>query len=205
MDFSSERKLKRVLHVGKIAVGGDNPVSVQSMTTTKTSDALATINQIRQLEAAGCEIVRVAIPDMAAAQAVSTIKESVGIPVVADIHFDYRLALETITRGIDALRLNPGDEDARLNLQKALQQQKQEQQQQKKDNKEQKKPKDDPKKKDQQQQQENKNDQPRPQPSKMTKKEAEEKLKALLQQEKKLQDKLRRVSAASPEKPEKDW
>ena len=109
MNYTSERKLKRVLRVGKIAVGGDNPVSVQSMTTTKTSDAIATINQIQQLEAAGCEIVRVAIPDMAAAQAISLIKESVGIPVVADIHFDYRLALETIARGIDALRLNPGN------------------------------------------------------------------------------------------------
>jgi tetratricopeptide (TPR) repeat protein len=105
----------------------------------------------------------------------------------------------------NSLRLNPADEDARLNLQKALLQQ--QQQQKEKDNKEQRKPKDDPKKKDQQKQQENdnKNDQPKPQPSKMTKKEAEEKLNALLQQEKKLQDKLRKVNAASPEKPEKDW
>ena len=107
----------------------------------------------------------------------------------------------------NSLRLNPADEDARLNLQKALQQQKQEQQQKEKDNKEKKKPKADPEKKDRQKQPEdnNKNDLPRPQPSKMTKKEAEEKLKALLQQEKKLQDKLRKVNAASPEKPEKDW
>ena len=107
----------------------------------------------------------------------------------------------------NALRLNPTDEDARLNLQKALKEQQQQQQQQKeKDNKDQKKPKDDPSKKDQQKEQENKdNDLPKPKPSKMTKKEAEEKLKALLQQEKKLQDKLRKVNAASPEKPEKDW
>lgn len=106
----------------------------------------------------------------------------------------------------NSLRLNPADEDARLNLQKALQQQKQ-QQQKDKDNKDQDKPKDEPKKKDQPKQPDNnnKNDLPKPQPSKMTKKEAEEKLKALLQQEKKLQDKLRKVSAASPEKPEKDW
>ncbi len=106
----------------------------------------------------------------------------------------------------NALRLNPGDEDARLNLQKALQQQ-QQQQKENKDKKEEQKPKDDPKKKDQQKEQEKKEkDQlPKPQPSKMTKKEAEEKLKALLQQEKKLQDKLRKVGAASPEKPEKDW
>ncbi|MEO7769042.1 MAG: VWA domain-containing protein [Ferruginibacter sp.] len=107
-----------------------------------------------------------------------------------------------------ALRLNPADEDARLNLQKALQQQKQQEQQDKKDNKDQKKPKNDPQKKDPKKQQEEdkkKDELPKPQPSKMTKKEAEEKLKALLQQEKKLQDKLRKVSAASPEKPEKDW
>ena len=111
---------------------------------------------------------------------------------------------ECIVEYKNALRLNPGDEDARLNLQKALQQQKQQQQEQK-ENKEQKKPKEDPKKKENQQQKENQQEQPKPQPSKMTKKEAEEKLKALMQQEKKLQDKLRRVNAASPEKPEKDW
>lgn len=104
----------------------------------------------------------------------------------------------------NTLRLNPADEDARLNLQKALQQQKQ-QQQNDKDNKDKNKPKDDPKKRDQQKQPENNKDLPKPQLSKMTKKEAEEKLKALLQQEKKLQDKLRKVNAASPEKPEKDW
>lgn len=111
---------------------------------------------------------------------------------------------ECIAAYKNALRLNPGDEDARLNLQKALQQQQQQQEQQR-ENKEQQKPKDDPKKKENQQQKENPQEQPKPQPSKMTKKEAEEKLKALLQQEKKLQDKLRRVNAASPEKPEKDW
>ncbi|MEO6734593.1 MAG: VWA domain-containing protein [Ferruginibacter sp.] len=108
-----------------------------------------------------------------------------------------------------SLRLNPADEDARLNLQKALQKQKQDQQQKDKENKDKKdqKPKDDPKKKDQPQQPDDKNkdDLPKPQPSKMTKKEAEEKLKALLQQEKKLQDKLRKVGASSPEKPGKDW
>jgi (E)-4-hydroxy-3-methylbut-2-enyl-diphosphate synthase len=109
MSLLPERKLTRVLHVGKVAVGGNNPVSIQSMTTTKTSDSIATISQIKQLSAAGCEIVRVAIPDMAAAQAISSIKDAVEIPVVADIHFDYRLALEVISRGIDALRLNPGN------------------------------------------------------------------------------------------------
>ena len=105
----------------------------------------------------------------------------------------------------NALRLNPADEEARFNLQKALQQQQKQQQQKDKDNKDQKKPKDDNKKKDKQQQDKDKNEQPKPQPSKMTQKEAEEKLKALLQQEKNLQNKLRKVDAASPNKPEKDW
>lgn len=107
----------------------------------------------------------------------------------------------------NALRLNPADEEARFNLQKALQQQQKEQQQKDKDNKDKKKPKDDPKQKDKQKQQEDKdkNEQPKPQPSKMTQKEAEEKLKALLQQEKNLQNRLRKVDAASPNKPEKDW
>lgn len=104
-----ERKLTKALHVGSVAVGGEHPISIQSMTTTKTSDSTATIGQILQLQEAGCEIIRVAVPDMSAALAISTIKESVGIPVVADIHFDYRLALEVISRGIDALRLNPGN------------------------------------------------------------------------------------------------
>jgi len=109
MTVFPERKTKRVLHVGNVAVGGESPISVQSMTTTKTSNTAATIAQIRQLQAAGCEIIRVAVPDMAAAQAVSAIKEAVDIPVVADIHFDYLLALEVIARGVDALRLNPGN------------------------------------------------------------------------------------------------
>lgn len=113
---------------------------------------------------------------------------------------------ECIAAYKDALKLNPGDEDARQNLQKALQQLKQQQQQQK-DNKDQKKPKDkdEQKKKDQQKQKEDDNKQPQPQQPKITKKDAEEKLKALLQQEKNLQDKLKRVNTASPNKPEKDW
>ena len=105
----------------------------------------------------------------------------------------------------NALRLNPADEEARFNLQKALQQQQKQQQQKDKDDKDKKKPKEDKKQKDKQQQDKDKNEQPKPQPSKMTQKEAEEKLKALLQQEKNLQNKLRKVDAASPNKPEKDW
>ena len=103
------RRRTRSVQLGSIAIGGDNPVSVQSMTTTKTSDVTATVAQIAALQTAGCEIVRLAIPDMAAAMAVSSIKEASTVPLVADIHFDYRLALEVISRGIDALRLNPGN------------------------------------------------------------------------------------------------
>lgn len=103
------RRRTRSVQLGSIAIGGDNPVSVQSMTTTKTSDVTATVAQIAALQTAGCEIVRLAIPDMAAAMAVSSIKEASAVPLVADIHFDYRLALEVISRGIDALRLNPGN------------------------------------------------------------------------------------------------
>ena len=103
------RRRTRTVQLGTLAIGGDNPISVQSMTTTKTSDVTATITQIAALQQAGCEIVRLAVPDMAAAMAVSSIKEAAAVPLVADIHFDYRLALEVISRGIDALRLNPGN------------------------------------------------------------------------------------------------
>ena len=109
MSIFPGRKNKRILHVGSVPVGGNSPISIQSMTTTRTADVAATVKQIGELQAAGCEIVRIAIPDMEAAQAVSAIKNSVKIPVVADIHFDYRLALAVIERGIDALRLNPGN------------------------------------------------------------------------------------------------
>lgn len=105
----TERKATKVLHIGSVPVGGSHPVTVQSMTTTRTSDAAATAEQIRQLAEAGCEIVRVAVPDLAAAHAVAEIKAAASIPVVADIHFDYRLAMAVLERGIDALRLNPGN------------------------------------------------------------------------------------------------
>lgn len=90
-------------------IGGGEPVSVQSMTKTFTSDIKATIKQIKQLENAGCQIVRCAVPDMASAQALKKIKKSISIPLVADIHFDYRLALEAIKSGVDKLRINPGN------------------------------------------------------------------------------------------------
>ena len=99
---------KRIM-VGGVPVGDGAPVSIQSMCSTKTGDVPATVDQIHRLEAAGCEIVRVAVPDMAAARALGTIKNSIHIPLVADIHFDYRLALEAIGQGVDKIRLNPGN------------------------------------------------------------------------------------------------
>ena len=99
---------KRIM-VGGAAVGGGADVSVQSMCNTRTSDVEATCAQINALAAVGCDIVRLAVPDMAAAEAISAIKERVGVPLVADIHFDYRLALEAAARGIDKIRINPGN------------------------------------------------------------------------------------------------
>lgn len=99
---------KQIL-VGNVPVGGGAPVSIQSMCNTKTDHVEDTVAQIRRLEAAGCEIVRVAIPDEAAARAVDRIQERISIPLIADIHFNYRYALECAERGIDAIRINPGN------------------------------------------------------------------------------------------------
>ncbi|WP_371371223.1 flavodoxin-dependent (E)-4-hydroxy-3-methylbut-2-enyl-diphosphate synthase [Sporomusa aerivorans] len=104
-----QRKKTRSIQIGKIAVGGTAPVSVQSMTNTRTDNVIDTVSQIKRLIDAGCDIVRVAVPDMNAAKAIEAIKKSVDIPLIADIHFDYRLALTAIERGVDALRLNPGN------------------------------------------------------------------------------------------------
>ncbi|MCT4595622.1 MAG: flavodoxin-dependent (E)-4-hydroxy-3-methylbut-2-enyl-diphosphate synthase [Anaeromicrobium sp.] len=103
------RKITKKINVGEVTIGGDSPILIQSMTNTDTRDVLATVNQINKLIEAGCEIVRIAIPDMEAAKAVSEIKKQVNVPLVADIHFDYRLALECMDNGIDKLRLNPGN------------------------------------------------------------------------------------------------
>jgi len=97
------------IFVGGVPVGGGAPVTIQSMTNTRTDDVAATVDQIRKLAAAGCEIIRVAVPDMAAARAVAKIKEASPIPVVVDIHFDYKLALEAIAAGADKVRINPGN------------------------------------------------------------------------------------------------
>ena len=104
-----KRNLTKKINVGGTFVGGDAPVTVQSMCNTKTHDVEATVKQIKQFQAAGCDIVRLAIPDMAAAEAIDKIKEQVSIPVVADIHFDYKLALAVAERGIDKIRINPGN------------------------------------------------------------------------------------------------
>ncbi len=101
--------MTKQIHVGKVPVGGGAPVSIQSMTNTRTDDVEATLAQIRALAAAGCDIVRVAVPDMAAAHAVAKIKENSPLPVVVDIHFDYKLALESIAAGADKVRINPGN------------------------------------------------------------------------------------------------
>ncbi len=102
------RKTKKVW-VGKVPIGGGAPISVQSMTKTDTRDVSATIKQIKQLQNAGCEIIRVAVPDMDAALALTKIKKGIKIPLVADIHFDYKLALKSIDAGVDKLRINPGN------------------------------------------------------------------------------------------------
>ena len=101
--------MTRQIHVGSVPVGGGAPVSIQSMCNTPTHDVKATVEQIRRLEAAGCEIIRVAVPDMTAAQAVGEIKAGISIPLVVDIHFDYQLALECVKQGCDAVRINPGN------------------------------------------------------------------------------------------------
>lgn len=101
--------MKRVINVGGVKIGGDNPVSIQSMTNTDTRNVAATVEQIKRLTAAGCEIVRVAVLDMNAAYAVAKIKKQISIPLVSDIHFDYRLALECIKCGVDKVRINPGN------------------------------------------------------------------------------------------------
>ena len=101
--------MTRQIMVGGVPIGGGAPVTIQSMCNTRTDDVSATVEQIRRLEAAGCDIVRVAVPDRAAARAIAAIKEQISIPLVADIHFDYQLALEAAAAGADKIRINPGN------------------------------------------------------------------------------------------------
>lgn len=103
------RRKTQKIRVGNLYIGGDAPISIQSMTNTDTRDARSTVEQIKRLEEAGCEIVRVAILDQEAAAAIKEIKKAIKIPLVADIHFDYRLALASMENGVDKIRLNPGN------------------------------------------------------------------------------------------------
>lgn len=103
------RRKSRQIHIGQVAIGGDAPIAVQSMTNTPTEDTAATIMQIQALEKAGADIVRVSVPTLAAADALGVIKKAVRVPLVADIHFDYKIALRAAENGADCLRLNPGN------------------------------------------------------------------------------------------------
>lgn len=104
-----KRRKSRQIMVGNVPVGGDAPISVQSMTNTETTDVVATVEQIRRIQAAGADIVRVSVPTMDAAEAFGEIRKQVNIPLVADIHFDYRIALRVADLGVDCLRINPGN------------------------------------------------------------------------------------------------
>ena len=104
-----KRRLSRPIQIGNVTIGGGAPVVVQSMTKTDTRDVKSTINQIKELEDFGCELIRVAVPDEEAAKAIKKIKKNITIPLIADIHFDYRLAISSIRSGADAIRINPGN------------------------------------------------------------------------------------------------
>ena len=103
------RDYTKVVQIGNKVIGGGNPVLIQSMTNTKTNDVAATVAQIHRLETAGCEIIRCTVPDMDAAKAVAQIKKEISIPLVADIHFDYKMAIAAMENGADKIRINPGN------------------------------------------------------------------------------------------------
>ena len=114
------RKKTAVIQLGDVPIGGGHPVVVQSMTKTDTADIKSTVNQIKALERAGCEIIRLAVPDMTAAIALGRIKKSIAIPMIADIHFDWRLALEAVRQGVDGLRINPGNIGAKWKIREVI-------------------------------------------------------------------------------------
>lgn len=103
------RKNTKIINIGGIKIGGGNPIRVQSMTNTDTRDWKATVRQIKELEMYGCEIVRISVPDMESAQNIKNIKKNISIPLVADIHFDHRIAIKAVKQGVDKLRINPGN------------------------------------------------------------------------------------------------
>ena len=105
----NSRRISKPIQIGQVTVGGEAPIVVQSMTNTDTRDVMSTVKQIKELEEGDCELVRVAVPDSQAAHALAAIKKSVSLPIIADIHFDYRLALAALEAGADGLRLNPGN------------------------------------------------------------------------------------------------
>lgn len=118
--FPLPRKSTKAVKAGNLVIGGKSPVVVQSMTNTDTRDSAATVEQIKQLENAGCELVRIAVPDMAAVEAIPEIKKGISIPLVADIHFDYRLAVEALKAGCDKIRINPGNIGAKDKIEKIV-------------------------------------------------------------------------------------
>jgi len=115
------RRCSRPVWVGSVKIGGDAPISVQSMTNTRTQDVDGTVGQIERLEAAGCEVVRVAVPDEEAAAAIARIRPRISIPLIADIHFDHRLALAAVRAGADGLRINPGNIGGKKKVREVIQ------------------------------------------------------------------------------------
>lgn len=115
-----KRVEKKVICVGNVKIGGQYPVSIQSMCNTDTKDIQNTVNQINQLSKAGCQIIRCAVPDIQSAEAIKLIKSEITIPLIADIHFDYKLAIASIASGVDGLRLNPGNIGSELNIMKVI-------------------------------------------------------------------------------------
>ena len=115
-----ERMKTREVKIGGVTIGGNNPIAIQSMCNTKTTDVEATVAQIRRLTEAGCDIVRVAVPDEASAEAIGEIRKQITIPLVADIHFNYKLAIAAMERGVDKIRINPGNIGGRENLQQVV-------------------------------------------------------------------------------------
>ncbi|MFW5930535.1 MAG: flavodoxin-dependent (E)-4-hydroxy-3-methylbut-2-enyl-diphosphate synthase [Desulfosalsimonas sp.] len=120
MPFCVERKKTRQIRVGSVKIGGGSPIAVQSMTNTPTADVAATVSQIRRLEQAGCEIIRTAVADMESAKALALIKKQISIPLVADIHFDHRLAIASAEAGADCLRINPGNIGSKSRVQSVV-------------------------------------------------------------------------------------